>query len=263
MKLVEPKVFLIGETKIDRDEIKLYLNEVGAPEWQSDAPTDMEALIEIMGRLCYRSFMPGLNPNVKKVRRRNDKYLSNIIEFGHGSVLEHAFLNFILMDVSRIFTHELVRHRVGIAISQESLRFVRLKEIRFWMPNIFRKHHKAEELLRFIAEKVEEMERWQLELAELLEIDKIEEFEIKKKLTSAMRRIAPEGLTTTIGWSANIRSLRHIIEMRTHPSAEEEMRLVFGKIAERVQSRYPNLFRDYVVEIVDNLPWYKTPHNKV
>ena len=78
-----------------------------------------------------------------------------------------------------------------------------------------------------------------------------------------MRRFLPEGLSTTIGWSANIRTIRWVIEVRTNPGAEEEIRLVFGKIAEVVIKRYPNLFGDYESEIVDGLPWYKTNNRKV
>ena len=263
MKLVEPKVFLIGETKIIGDELQLYLDHIEVPKWVSDASTDSEELIEVMGRLCYRSFKPGLNPNVTKIREHNDEYLGNIIKVKHGSVIEHAMINFILADVSRVFTHELVRHRVGVAISQESLRFVRLTELSFWMPFVFRNHPKSEQIMKFVVEKVEMMEKWQNELAEILEIEGETKFEIKKKLTSAMRRIAPDGLATTIGWSVNPRTLRNVIEMRTNPGAEEEIRLVFGKIAEKVKTRYPNIFADYTVEMVDGLAWYKTPNSKV
>ena len=263
MQLVEPKVFLVGETRIIEDELHMYLNHIGVPEWFSNAPTDAERVVEIMGRLCYRSFKPGLNPNVTRIREGNDEYLANIINVKHGSVIEHPMLNFIIADVSRVFTHELVRHRVGVAISQESLRFVRLDKIRFWMPLAFRDHRKASKLTAWAVEKIEIMERWQVELAELLEIENEKKFEIKKKLTSAMRRFAPDGLATTIGWSVNPRGLRHIISMRTDPSAEEEIRFVFGKIAEIVTRRYPNLFGDYEVEIVDGLAWYKTPNLKI
>jgi len=263
MKLVEPKVFLIGETRIIGDELQLYLDHLGISEWTSDAPTDAEKVIEVMGRLCYRSFKPGLNPNVTKIREHNNEYLGNIIKVKHGSVIEHPMINFILADVSRVFTHELVRHRVGVAISQESLRFVRLTELRFWMPSVFRNHPQSEQITKFIVEKVEMMEQWQNELAQILEIEGETKFEVKKKLTSAMRRIAPDGLATTIGWSVNPRTLRNVIEMRTNPGAEEEIRLVFGMIAEKVKNRYPNIFSDYTVEIVDGLPWFKTEHAKV
>lgn len=263
MHKVEPKVFLIGETHIIEDELNIYLDQIGVSEWTSDAPSDIEKIVEVMGRLCYKSFKPGLNPNVVKIREHNDEYLTNVINVKHGSVIEHGMLNFILADVSRVFTHELVRHRVGVAISQESLRFVRLTNLGFWMPSVFKNHQRSEEITRFIVEKVEFMEQWQLELAEMLGIDNEKNFEAKKKLTSAMRRIAPIGLATTIGWSVNVRTLRHTIEMRTHPGAEEEIRLVFGKIAEKVKQRLPNLFSDYEVKIVDGLPYYETKNSKV
>src|SRR3990167_248841 len=88
-------------------------------------------------------------------------------------------------------------------------------------------------------------------------------FAFKKIVTSAIRRIAPIGLATTIGWSANLRALRWVIEMRTHPSAEEEIRLVFGKVAAICCVRYPNLFGDFTVAVEDGLPWYQPKNSKV
>ena len=78
-----------------------------------------------------------------------------------------------------------------------------------------------------------------------------------------MRRLAPIGLATTIGWSANRRTIRWVLEMRTHPSAEEEIRLVFGKVGEIVIKRYPNLFGDFTVAVEDGLPWYQPKNSKV
>ena len=40
-------------------------------------------------------------------------------------------------------------------------------------------------------------------------------FHVKKEVTSALRRLAPIGLSTDIIWTANARTLRHVIEMRT------------------------------------------------
>jgi len=266
MELVErPKIFLIGEVVVDNDELQLFLDHIGASEWSSDAPSDAEKIMEVMGRICYKSFKPGLNPNVKKVREGNQQYFANIIKVGHGSILEHTMLNFILADVSRVFTHELVRHRIGVAISQESLRFVRLNKLRFWIPSCFKNYpdsRKREEIINLIIETVEYLENVQLKMAKILDLDK-EKFETKKKFTSAMRRVAPIGLATTIGWSVNMRALRNIIEQRTAPQAEEEIRLVFGLIAEKVKKKFPNVFGDYEIEIVDGLPWYKTEYKKV
>ena len=78
-----------------------------------------------------------------------------------------------------------------------------------------------------------------------------------------MRRIAPIGLATNIGWSCNIRTLRHVIEMRTAPWSEEEIRLVFAKVADIAINRWPNLFADYKMELIDDIPCYTTEHTKV
>ena len=71
-------------------------------------------------------------------------------------------------------------------------------------------------------------------------------FHVKKEVTSALRRLAPIGLSTDIVWSANARTLRHVIEMRTAEGAEEELRLVFDKVARLMLAEAPNLFQDFV-----------------
>jgi len=260
MEYVEPKVFLVGETRIAEDGLRDYLDHVGVGEWSTDAPSDGEKLCEVMGRLCYRSFKPGLNPNVTRVREGNDVYLSNIVNVGHGSVLEHASVNFIFADVSRVFTHELVRHRAGTAMSQESLRFVRLDKLSAYVPTHIREN---EEGMAIFSSALEQLEEAQVKLAEVYAIDDAAKFDVKKKLTSAFRRIAPIGVATTIGWTANFRTLRHTIEMRTDPHAEEEIRVVFAKVYELVKERYPNMFADYEAVDVDGIPHVSTKHRKV
>lgn len=261
MRMIEPKVFLIGETKINDDELKSFLKHIGAEDWKSNASSEAEKIIEVMGRICYRSFKPGLNPNVTRVREDNKDYLQNVVKVGHGSVMEHSVVNFIFSDVSRVFTHELVRHRAGTAVSQESLRFVRLDDLGFWAPTVVKENG---QFMEICCNTFKELEKMQKELSKILDLDNPKkDFTAKKKATSAMRRIAPIGLATTIGWSTNLRSIRHVIEMRTDPTAEEEIRLVFGKVGEIMIKKYPNLFADYKVEIEDGLPWYKTENRKV
>ena len=260
MNFVEPKVFLVGETRVVEEGLQAYLENVGSPAWTTDAPSDAERLCEVYGRLCYRSFEPGLNPNVTRVRKGNANYLGHVLEVGHGSVIEHAVLNFVLADVSRVFTHELVRHRAGTAISQESLRFVRLDRLSAYAPTHIRE---SEEGMEIYAKTIEQLEQIQLSLAKVFDIENEAKFDRKKKLTSAFRRVAPEGVATTIGWSCNFRALRHVLEMRTAPDAEEELRLVFGKVYETVKDRYPSLLGDYEVEIAEGLPWVRTKNRKV
>jgi thymidylate synthase (FAD) len=261
VRIVEPKVILLGETQANSDGLKEFLDEMGVPNWRTDCPSDAEGLLELYGRGCYRAFAPGLNPNVTKVREGNKAYLSNIIKQEHGSVFEHASANFMFMHVSRVFTHELVRHRVGVGISQESLRFVRLDDLDFWIPPDIAENPEA---LAVFEEAIAAGERWQKQLAAIFKLDDTEvSFEYKKQVTSTMRRIAPEGLATMIGWSANFRILRHAISLRTHPAAEREIRLVFAKVADIAKQRWPNAFGDFTATLVDGINWYQSPHPKI
>ena len=261
MHKVEPKVFLIGETRVVEEGLSAYLNHLGIPDWISDAKSDSEKIVEVMGRLCYRSFQAGMNRNVTRIREHNSDYLTNVLSVKHGSVVEHPVMNFIFADVSRVFTHELVRHRAGVAISQESLRFVRLEDLGQWLPVAIRENPEAIEIF---GETFKHLEGLQIKLAKLFRLDdEGVPFAVKKEITSAMRRIAPIGLATTIGWSANPRTLRWTLEMRTHPTAEEEIRLVFGCVGEIVCLRYPHLFSDFEIVMEKGLPWYKPKNSKV
>jgi len=249
--LVQPTVYMVGETAVVHDgpkdpDIELginkYLRDIKASSWTSDAQSDEEYLVEVMGRMCYRSFSAGLNPNVTRVRVGNEKYIGHIVEVGHGSVVEHPIASFIFHGVSRVFTHELVRHRAGVAISQESLRFVRLDHLDFWLPDWALEDPT---LMAMCLAKLKVDEDFQVALGKYFNLDDEKSFAVKKAKTSFMRRFAPDGLATSIGWTCNLRALRHVIEMRTAEGAEEEIRLVFGKLGRFAKRRWPSLFADY------------------
>ena len=256
-----PTVHLIARPQLDLDGMRAYLEDVGGESWlerrlgEEDQASPGEMLVEFGGRACYRSWEPGLNPNVTRVRTDRMEYFSNILRSAHGSVLEHANYSFALRNVSRVFTHELVRHRAGSAFSQESLRYVRLTEIGFRVPPAL------EPVRDQVISIVEQLEEFQVSAAAELKID--EEglpFHVKKEITSALRRLAPIGLSTDIMWTANARTLRHVIEMRTADGAEEELRLVFDQIARIMQSEAPGLFQDFVQQ--DDGSWVPE-HRKV
>jgi thymidylate synthase (FAD) len=242
-----PSVHLIARPAVDLDGMRAYLRDVGGESWlegrvdaAEGAPNGGELLVEFGGRACYRSWEPGLNPNVTKVRTDQREYFANILRSAHGSVLEHANYSFALRNVSRVFTHELIRHRAGSAFSQESLRYVRLTDIGF------RVAPALEPVRERVLAIVEQLEEFQLEAARELGID--EEgvpFHVKKEVTSALRRLAPTGLSTDIVWTANARTLRHVIEMRTAEGAEEELRLVFDKVGAIMRAEAPGLFQDF------------------
>lgn len=249
MRETTPSVFLIARPAVSTEGMRSYLEDVGGTSWldrrmseAEDSPSnDGELLVEFGGRICYRSWEPGLNPNVTRVRTDQSEYLANVLRCLHGSVLEHANFSFAFRNVSRVFTHELVRHRAGSAFSQESLRYVRLADIGFRVPPAL------EPIREQVVSIIEQLEDFQITAAEALSLD--EEgmpFSIKKEITSALRRLAPIGLSTDIFWTANARTLRHVIEMRTAEGAEEELRLVFDKVARIMLAEAPNLFQDFV-----------------
>lgn len=254
MKFEQPKVFVIGQTDVQTGKgLQEYLKHIGAEEWYKNnvenlhGVSDAELLSEVYSRSCYKSFGVGLNPNVTKVREGNAEHLSNVIKSGHGSVLEHCVVNFMFCDVSRVFTHELVRHRVGVAISQESLRYVRLTELKcFDFPRLRDELTYDEEVwFRYKTEEIfDKLENIQKEMTDKFNLNDEQSFARKKKLTSRMRRLAPLGLLTNIGWSVNLRTLRHVIPLRTHKSAEEEIRCVFAEVGSICKERYPNVFFD-------------------
>ena len=248
MRETTPEVELIARPSIDLEALERYLKTVGGESWLQMRKDDEEGInpgqtvIEAAGRACYRSWEEGLNPNVTRIRRDQEQYFTNLKRSGHGSVLEHANYTFILYNVSRVATHEIVRHRAGSAFSQESLRFVRLDDIPFRIPEVL------EPLRPQIVSILETLDEFQISAAEHFELDKEGvPFHTKKEITSALRRLAPEGLTTVIFWTSNIRTIRHVIEMRTDPGAEEEMRIIFDKVGKIMQQEAPLLFNDYTV----------------
>ncbi|MEE1941642.1 FAD-dependent thymidylate synthase [Streptomyces sp. TRM 70361] len=250
MRPVEPEIRLIARPSLDYEEVAAYLAEVGGESWLERLDRgdldDAQNLAEFAGRICYRSWEPGLNPNVTRIRTEQDKYLSNILASAHGSVLEHLSFSFVLHNVSRVATHELVRHRAGTAVSQESLRFVRLDDLPFWFPEWAKAD---EELMKRATDLLGRMEEFQGWMAEHFGLDEEGvKFAEKKAKTSFMRRFAPEGVATGLVWTANVRTLRHVIENRTAPGAEEEIRLVFAKVGELMLREAPALFGDYTVE---------------
>ena len=288
MRSCEPKIFLIGDTRFTNDgfDINAFFAHkekttgMNKPpiDWKPTSDTDVEKIIEFYGRLCYESWdaESTSNNNITRIRNNSKDYLLNILKSGHGSVLEHAWLNFIFSDVSRIFTHELVRHRVGVAISELSHRFYRNNDRtnRYGMPlvqeqiDLFEKDAsvsltESNDILHIFEHYTDVIHENSINLAKgVFDINSLP-FAQKKKITSLLRRLAPSGMATDIGWSTNIRSLRHIIESRTNRHSEYEIRKVFAEVAEMVQQKYPLLFGDYKCELIDGINEFSTDYPKV
>ena len=206
----------------------------------------LENLYEFAGRLCYESWTledgSFVNKNLTKIRSGNFNYLKNILEVNHGSVLEHGSIVILFFNVSRVFTHELVRHRVGTAMSQTSGRYVRADNIKFWIPPSIYKLRIADHFKDIVKGIEDEVKN----ITYSIGLDEIKDFKIKKKITSALRRVTPNGIANNILFSFNGRSLRHILSMRTSEQAEEEMQIVMGELKEKMIKQFPSLLQDFV-----------------
>ena len=261
MRKIEPIVIKIAETKLDLAGVERFMESYQAIDWfnrvKPTQPNDSEFLIELAGRSCYKSYGVGLNPNVTKIREDSRDYLTNVLAKGDGSILEHATITFAFLNISRVTTHELVRHRAGTAISQESLRYVRPQEISLWLPPDLEKvSGEFEATVREITGRYHELES-------KFDWDKMT-FDEKKRVTSALRRILPDGIATNMVWTANHRTLRWVIEMRTDGSAEVEIRKVFGQVAEICIHDYPLLYADFAkVGLSDGTFQYTPKYSKV
>lgn len=267
MEFVTPKVRIISRPQIDHMAIHDYLREIGGMDWYNRVfhyenyinSCDSEILVEFCGRLCYKSWAPGLNANVTKVREDSAAYLTNILDSGHGSVLQHAQFSFLITDASRVFTHELVRHVAGTAYSQESMRYVRLTDIPFWFPDWAKED---EELMAQAIHQIEQAEDFQHWMSVHFGLDDENvPFSVKKAKTSFMRRFAPGGVATNIVMSANLRAIRHMMEMRTSEHAEEEIALIFRMVGEQMIEQVPLLFGDY--KLNEETGAYESPFRKV
>lgn len=241
MRVVNPEIYLIAQTAIA--DLEKYLASIGRGDWESEG-TDADVLSEVAGRLCYRSWgvgecgdPDGENPNVSRVRSGNAEYLANIMKQMHGSVLEHASFTFLFKNVSRVLTHELVRHRAGMAYSQESLRFIRLTDLGYWLPC---------DMPEFVNEAYKEVfefvEAKQKELAERLKMDRMTMGE-KKIWTSRLRRLVPMGVCSSILVTGNVRAWFHIATMRSSEGAEEEIRLIQSMLYPIFMKLAPSVFR--------------------
>lgn len=252
-KLVKPKVYFIGATALNTSELNSYLTDTGQEIFMQEIAQAMESglnagevLCSFYAKACYASLTDFKNKNISKVRGIYENILATI-DSGHGSVFEHVTLNFMITNCSRVFTHELVRHRVGTAFSQTSGRYVRSDELKMVVDPILTpllQNGHAEKARAFL-------ENWYNEAVGMLNLENEKDFSVKKKLTSALRRFMPNGQANEIGFSVNLRTLRQTIEARTSRHAEWEIRVIFNQIYKLVFFKYPAIFHDAVLHEID------------
>ncbi len=88
-------------------------------------------LIYTACRTCYSELDPdeifrrAVDGEIDEAKMQ--KLIGGVIESGHGSTIEHVVFTFGISGVSRTLSHQLVRHRAGVAFDQQSQRYVAYK----------------------------------------------------------------------------------------------------------------------------------------
>lgn len=224
-----------------------------------------EKLTKVAGQTCYMSFGPKRTWN-----RKAQRYFDNIIFSGHGSVMEHANFTFLIWGVSRSFTHELVRHRVGCAYSQVSQRYVSGRVLRF-VERV--EYQKDKHLHKLFEERIDRAHKEYSEMADYLYAKQEKGYRIlsgeqktdlRKKVQQVSRSLLPNETEAPIVVTANVRAWRHMINMRASNHAEVEIRNVFFNIYKILKDVSPMLFKDFkVVHLPDGTCSVKTGFPKV
>ncbi|MBI3273770.1 MAG: FAD-dependent thymidylate synthase [Candidatus Colwellbacteria bacterium] len=252
-KFVEPEVYFVGYQVMNENEVGRYLRDSGNEDFlksieqaRKEGLTDAEIICSMFAKLCYKSLTVGHNLNISKVRDIEDN-LRNCFDVGHGSVFEHVNFNFIVANCSRIYTHEQVRHRPGAAYSQNSGRYIRLDEIDMVFDPIL------EPIRDLCEEKQRYDEEWYRRAAVAIGLPGYKNFSVKKKITSALRRFAPNGQANEMAMSLNLRSIRHVVMLRTSRHAEWEMRKVYEQVYLLLKDKYKTMFHGAKEEAVEGI----------
>ena len=203
IEVIKSSAELVGEYKPEKDLIK----------------------IERMARNCYNSHLSG------SADARNE-FIIKLVKAGHESVIEHVSVSFML-TVPRSISHQIVRHRVGVAYSQQSQRYIDL----------------SKEPLKVIAPTPE------LNASDLILWRQAVEFsaEIYNKLIASgvrpqqARSVLPNCTATKLGMTANLRAWRHILKERyANQRADPAIREVMSFVAAKLKEMYPPVFGDII-----------------
>jgi thymidylate synthase (FAD) len=188
-------------------------------------------LIYTACRTCYSELEP------QEIFRRStageidpakmQKLISGVIESGHGSTIEHVVFTFGISGVSRTLSHQLVRHRAGVAFDQQSQRYVTFKGASTLLPTS-------------IAEA-------EADLRDRFE-DQVEgSMSLYGELVAAgipgedARFVFPNATRTNLVMTTNLRALIHMSGLRLCTMAQWEIRRLFQLIRHEIFSVSPFL----------------------
>ncbi len=210
-----------------------------------------ENIVAAAAKLCYSKvdaseIMMNLDPP------RVEGFVNHLMELGHESPIEHVSFTFAIEGVSRVLSHQLVRHRLA-SYSQQSQRYVRLDQFSYVMPPAIEEDPVARSLF------VEMMERDQAAYDALTGILKQRAYETfmeeglqekdalrsaEKKAIEDARYVFPNAAETKIVMTMNARSLKNFFAQRTCMRAQWEIRELATRMLKIVKEVAPVIFKD-------------------
>ena len=211
---------------------------------------DGAATIAKAAKLCYSPV------GVEAIEEKLDeaevaRFVAMLADMGHASPMEHISFTFAIEGVSRVLTHQLVRHRLA-SYSQQSQRYVRLDQFEYIIPKAIEKDEDAK--ARFI-ESMEAAHKAYEYLPELLMavfVKELEESGIDDKKAARMaekraiedaRYVLPNACETKIVVTMNARSLMHFFTMRLCERAQWEIRDMALAMLKEVLAVAPEVFK--------------------
>jgi thymidylate synthase (FAD) len=210
-----------------------------------------EKLIAASAKLCYsnvgaENIMEGID------EEKTEKFLNMLMDLGHESPIEHVSFTFAVEGVSRVLTHQLVRHRIGCSYSQQSQRYVRLEQFEYIIPPEIEKNQAAKEL--FIKAMEDDQQTYN-KITELLYQDHysklLSEGKTEKQAKSAAekssiedaRYVFPNACETKIVFTMTARALMNFFRHRCCQRAQWEIRELAEEMLRQVKAVAPTLFK--------------------
>lgn len=151
--------------------------------------------------------------------------IKRLISSGHLSPFEHVSFTFSIEGISRVTSHQLVRHRLA-SYSQRSQRYVSLKELNYITPPSVSTHRELQTKYRKLFEEAHRL-YWEM---------------IQHGIPAEdARYIIPQGVETTLVMTMNARELMHVCSLRLCLRAQWEIVQLFQTIKEEVSKVAPLL----------------------
>lgn len=186
-----------------------------------------ERTVALAARLCYSpTSIDGLRE--KLAASDIESFLDKIMSLGHHSVLEHASFTFGIEGISRVTTHQLVRHRIA-SFSQQSQRYVSHKDqFTSIMPACIAENPEARQIFASMSETVHKA------YSQLIDMGIPAE---------DARYILPNATETKIIMTMNARELLHFFALRCCQRAQWEIREMSVEMLRLVKRIAPVIFR--------------------